>query len=126
MTRNTSGRFSCKSGPCLSPTRWRASIFNVRAMTRNCHDWIQRAGYFDGDGGSCGPGHEISGPGWSGLRFDDVPYRAYNKDGYAGLSGAAFIAMANKIGTRTVVLIAATGTDDQALPLLIDTLRFID
>ena len=68
--------------------------------------------------------YEIRGPGWWGLRVDDMPMRSSAREGGTFESGAVWVAITHTTGRQTAFFVAGSGADDGPLQLLLNTVKF--
>ena len=80
--------------------------------------------WFVGQGAFEKPAYEIKGPGWWGLRVDHFPIRSSSREISSFASETTWIVAASDDGSRTAFFYGARGADDQALPLLLNSLKF--
>jgi hypothetical protein len=81
--------------------------------------------WFVGQGARERPAYEIRGAGWWGLKVDELSMRSGPRRGSGSFeSVATWVIATNTSGTQTATFLAGNGTTDQALPLLITTLKF--
>ena len=100
--------------------------FDARALTfeeaMKMYD-IRRDGdrWFVGEGAREAPAYEIKGPGWSGLRVDSIEIRSGSP---SAASQAVWVLISSTVSNRTAKLVIGSGADEEALPLLLNSVRF--
>jgi hypothetical protein len=81
--------------------------------------------WFVGPGARERPAYEIRGAGWWGLKVDDMSMRSSSRGGSGSFESSATWVLATNTGSaQTAIFVAGDGSTDQALPLLITTLKF--
>ena len=67
------------------------------------------------------PAYEIKGPGWRGLRADSIEVRSGSP---SAASEAVWVLISSTVSNRTAQLVIGSGADEEALPLLLNSVRF--
>jgi hypothetical protein len=101
----------------VAPRSFEATM-DLHEIRREGHRW------FVGEGAREAPAYEVKGPGWWGLRVDELAIRSGPRIGAGSFESEATWVLISGTTGGTVTLLAGEGADRDALPLLLNSLTF--